>query len=97
MAELQDGKIYECSLLGAHGLADLGKGAIFIDPRASVVDTVIHELLHRRRPWWSETAVARHTAFLMSRMTNPELGRWWRAYKRIKKPHRPVTIEDDDA
>lgn len=95
--ELQQGRIYECALRDdtwhVDGLTDLGNGAVYIDPRPAILDTLIHELLHRHRPWWSETAVRRHTASLMKRFGEDELRRWWRAYRRLKRAHRPVTLE----
>lgn len=93
-AELQQGRVYECALRDEDwhldGLTDMGTGAVYIDPRPAILDTLLHELLHRHKPWWSETAVRRHTATLMKSLREDDLRRWWRAYKRIKRAHRPV-------
>jgi len=91
--ELQKGRVYECSVRDPIWIVDgIQDGdTIYIDPRPSILDTLIHELLHRARPKWSETAVRKHTAYLMNAMTDEQIRRrWWRAYQRTKKRHRPI-------
>ena len=49
------------------------KNAIVINPMIDVVDTVLHECLHRMRPTWGETRVQRKTAELMADLSQAEL------------------------
>jgi hypothetical protein len=62
---------------------------IWINPVWAIVDTAVHELLHRLHPEWSERYVRRTTAFLMNRMTDAEAQTFYDEYqKRAKKPKR---------
>ena len=49
------------------------RNAIVINPMIDVVDTVIHECLHRMRPKWGEARVRRKTAELMADLSHKEL------------------------
>lgn len=97
--DLQQAKVYECALQDdtwiVEGLTDFGNGSIYIDPRPAILDTVIHELIHRHRPWWSEIAVRRHTAHLINQLGEKDMQRWWKMYQKVKKAHRPVKLEED--
>lgn len=44
-----------------------------VNPGVDVVDTLVHELLHRLYPDWSERYVRNRTTFLMRRLTDAEL------------------------
>ena len=92
--EMQRGCIYECSLRDStkkFQLDGLQAGKyVYIDPRPAILETVIHELLHRLRPKLSERTVsitARNFAVQMDEATKT---RWWRSYNRIKKKGRPI-------
>jgi hypothetical protein len=98
-AEMEKGDIYECSLHDPNvkwqidGLQD-GK-RIYIDPRPAVLETLIHELLHRLKPTWSERTVeiaARNMAVRMDKRTK---ARWFLAYNRIKRKGRPVELDHE--
>jgi hypothetical protein len=56
--ELSRGKVYEGALLSkgqiTYGMCDYNTGAVHVDPVPYVVETLCHELLHRRYPSWSE-------------------------------------------
>lgn len=67
--ELQRGKVYECSLRDPKWHLDgLSEGkCVYIDPRPAILETLVHELLHRLKPTWSEMAVRRHTSRLFRR------------------------------
>lgn len=97
LEELQRGRIYECSLRDPHFILDgIQDGErIFIDPRPSIIHTLVHELLHRRKPTWSERRVARETDRLVSTMGDADVALWWARYRRVRKPSRPVEIADD--
>jgi hypothetical protein len=88
--------VYECSLRDKRwhldGLQD-GK-AIYIDPRPAVLETLIHELIHRRHPRWGERAVTREARRLLATMDDKTKARWWRAYQRRKRKSCPVDTSD---
>ena len=97
MDELQRGQVYECSLRDPRFRLDgLQHGqAIYIDPRPAIIETLVHELLHRRKPRWSERRVTREARTLLSKMGDSELARWWNRYNSIKRKGRPVDVEDE--
>lgn len=94
--ELRRGRIYECSLRDARWHLDgLQSGDnIYIDPRSAVLETVIHELIHRRKPRWGERRVEREARRLMASMDEATKAKWWRQYNRTKRKGRPVDVED---
>lgn len=55
-----------------HGLCDTD-GRIRINEAVNVTDTAIHEAMHRMRPKWSESAVRRRTAQIMSSLSDEEV------------------------
>jgi hypothetical protein len=95
-AEMQKGRIYECPLLHkveqVEGVQEGKK--IYIDPRLAVLDTLVHELLHRLKPKWGERRVWKETSTVMCRFSEADKRRWWRAYRKIKKVSCPVEVED---
>jgi hypothetical protein len=97
--ELTKGRIYEATLItddGAHleGLCDHGKGAITIDPKVSIVSTLLHELIHRRYPDWSETRVRRYEQRALSLLSQHDLHVWYRRYRRAVRKRRPTDALD---
>lgn len=94
--ELQKGRVYECSLrsdtMQVHGLQD--GPTIFIDPRKLIIETVLHECCHRLMPDWSEARVERTAKRLLLTMDEAAVQKWHRGYRRIRKPARPVEVED---
>lgn len=95
--ELQRGKVWECSLRDPKFRLDgLQHGeAIYIDPRPAIIETLVHELLHRRKPRWSERRVTHESRMLLSRMSDIDLATWWRRYQRAKRKSKPVDVEDE--
>ena len=95
--ELKRGRAYEASLrsekLVVHGIQD-GE-AIFVDPRAAVLEVVIHELLHRRQPKLSERTVDKTARHLVACMSEAEKSRWWQLWSRAKRKAPPVDVDDD--
>lgn len=93
--ELARGKVYECSLRDSRWQIDgLQDGeCIYIDPRPAVLETLVHELAHRRHPRMGERAVTRAARKLVGSMTEQEKASWWRAYNRVKRKGRPVEVD----
>ena len=93
--ELHRGRVYEASLRDPRwhldGLQD-GE-AVYIDPRSSILEILLHELTHRRHPRLGERTVTRVARQLLARMSEAEKIRWWRAYCRIRRKGRPVDVE----
>ena len=78
LAELGAGNITEDPKLRSdirgERLEGLQQGKhIWVNPIYGVVDTVIHECLHRAFPSWTENYVRNRTSFLMRRMTIAEI------------------------
>ena len=94
--ELNRGRIYECSLRSERfqidGLQD-GE-SIYIDPRPAILDTLLHELLHRRYPRWGERRVTLEARRLVLKMDEQTKQSWWRAYRRVVKRRRPVEVDE---
>jgi hypothetical protein len=57
-------------------------GHITINPMIDVVDTLLHEILHRLYPAWSEAYVKRTTTYLLRRMTDGEIQTFYAEYER---------------
>lgn len=93
--ELLRGSVYECALNDPQwhvfGL-QVGQ-AVYIDPRPAILETLIHELLHRRFPGMSERAVVREARRLLTTMDPASKARWWRAYRRIKRRARAQHVQ----
>lgn len=93
--ELQRGNVFECSLRGegeqVYGLQEGDR--IYIDPRPAVLEFVLHELLHRRFPNYTERTVTRRARRLVVSMDEATKRRWWQSYNRIKRKGRPVEAE----
>jgi hypothetical protein len=88
LAELGAGRISEDFIRAedggqVHGLIE-GQH-ISINPMHSVVDTVLHECLHRARPELSELAVRRRTAKFMRCLTDVEIQSIYDIYQRVSK------------
>ncbi len=94
--EMELGRIWEVSLrseeLQVFGLSE-GQN-IYIDARLAIIEVLIHELLHRRFPDWSERKVRKTTKALTVRLSEQEKRRWWRGYKRVSKKGRPKHVDE---
>lgn len=94
-AELGAGRITEAFIRDGKAFTDgycIG-GHITVNPVHQTVDTVIHELLHRLNPEWSEAYVRRTTSYLRNRMTDEETVAFYDEYcKRAKKRKSRVEI-----
>ena len=93
--ELDRGFIYEATLVtddGSHlmGMCNLNTQAITIDPKVLIVTTLIHELIHRRYPTWSERRVRREEKRALSLLSPKDINTWHRRYRREVRKRRPV-------
>src|SRR5687767_14214514 len=62
---------------------------IWVNPAWTMAETIVHELLHRVNPEWSETYVDNRTTYLLNRMTDAEARALYDEYqKRARKPKR---------
>jgi hypothetical protein len=99
--ELSRGKVYEGALLSkgqiTYGMCDYNTGAVHVDPVPYVIEVLLHELLHRRYPSWSERRVDREAFRLVSGMTRQQLQTWYRRYGRAKKHRRPIDTDEECA
>lgn len=96
--ELKRGRVFEARLVSDEnecldGMVD-SDGAVYVDPGPQVLETVIHELLHRSFPRWGEKRVC-HTAHrLVMAMSDEERRHWYRAWQRTaKKLKKPIHVE----
>jgi hypothetical protein len=97
MDELRRGKVWECSLRAKTWQPDgiqLGEH-IYIDPRPAILETLLHELLHRRKPRLGERTVSITARNLAVKMDEQTKARWWRAYQKIKRRSVPVDLEGE--
>ncbi len=95
--ELKRGSITEVHIRynGLHhdGLCD-GQ-TILIDPAPHVVETLLHELLHRRFPRWGEKRVTQTAKRMVYNMDARQIRLWYRRYNRTKKTRQtPINAED---
>jgi hypothetical protein len=97
--ELRKGLIYEAPIVGSEdhhveGLCSWETQEITVNPAPNVVDTLIHELLHRRFPRWSENRVRLETWRVMRQMSDADVQAWYRKYRRLaKRKSKPVRLK----
>jgi hypothetical protein len=96
--ELARGKVYEASLRSTkwvmHGLQQ-GED-VFVDVRSLILETLWHELIHRRKPQLSERTVDQAAKQLIAHVNESEKQRWWKSYRRNVKKSRPVDVDTVD-
>jgi hypothetical protein len=61
---------------------------IYINPAPAIVETLLHELIHRRWPSWSERRVDRQAGQLLACMNNNDVAKWYRAYQKHKRARK---------
>jgi hypothetical protein len=61
---------------------------ITVNPVHQTTDTLIHEILHRLHPEWSENYVRRTTTWLRRRMTDDETRAFYGEYERRKRKRK---------
>jgi hypothetical protein len=87
LAELGAGRIREAYIPSTRESfvdGEIEGRAITINPVPEIVDTIIHELLHRLYPHWSEGYIKNRTSYLMKRMTDEEVQLLYDEYQRRK-------------
>lgn len=72
------------------GYCDYGSKRVYVDPRPAVVETLIHELIHRRWPRWGEKRVHDEARRLLRLMTDAERAQWYRQYQEIKRTRKSI-------
>src|SRR5690349_19079070 len=97
--EMGKGQIFEAPIVGSkdhvEGLCNWESGDITVNPAPSVVDTLIHELLHRRFPKWSEERVRVETWRIIRTLSAADVQALPTKYKRIAKRRRkPVRLRN---
>ena len=97
--ELGKGAITEADLRDPthhlDGFCDYSSRRVYVNPRPAVVETLIHELLHRRFPRWSERRVDREAKLVIGHMTPAEVDGWYRQYQAIKRTRkRPKAVDE---
>lgn len=96
-AELGSGRITEAFLPSEkhHYVEGMIEGGhITVNPAPSVVDSAIHEILHRLHPSWSESYVRRTTTLIMRRMTDEEIAAFYAEYQKRKRTRKRIPRED---
>ena len=97
-AEIGAGRITEAFIKDGRMLTDgyyNGNGHITVNPQHQIVDTVIHECLHRAFPKWTESYVRRTTTYLRRRMSDEEVQAMYSEYKKRAKTRKtPMVIEE---
>lgn len=96
-AEFKKGKIFEARIDSdgdmVEGLYEPSSGAVYVDQTPNTVDTLLHELLHRRYPRWGERRVSDTAHRLVTAMSSEERRAWYRAFKRKAAKCRPIRVE----
>ncbi len=98
-AELRQGRqISEAYINGdtaserVYGLSEAQR--VVVNPAPHVLDTLVHELLHRIHPRWGERRVVHEARRIVITMTDAEQRRWYRQYERVRRIQRKP-IESD--
>ena len=89
------GQITETSLAGemdedmrVYGYCWTPGGEVDIDPAPSVMPILLHELVHRMRPDWTELAVQRAASRLMRSLSNTEIQAIFSVYEGVRQRGR---------
>ena len=96
--EFAKGRIYEATLVtdDAHleGLCDKTTGVITLDTKVTIVSALLHELIHRKYPKWSERRVRKAEIEAMGQLTQKDVQTWYQRYRRAVRKRRPVDAID---
>ena len=94
--EFKRGRITEAPIVseGSHVSGICEGQRIVINPAPEVVDTLLHELLHRRYPAWSEARVRKTTARMLFYMDTRTVRTWYRRYNRAKRTRSSTVLVD---
>jgi hypothetical protein len=93
-AELGAGRISEGEIRDAKvhvdGICDGRR--IIVNPAPAMVDTVIHECIHRLHPEWSESYVRGRTTRLLRALTDEQVQTIYGEYQRRKSRRKTAVI-----
>lgn len=97
-AELKRGRIFEGPIESPDGEVLDGcvdeTNTIYIDPRPLLLETLIHETLHRAYPTWGERRICTTAHTVLMAMSDNERRALHARYRRVaKKRTRPVRLE----
>ena len=77
------------------GVCDVNSQHITINPSHHVVIILIHEILHRLNPHWSEQYVRNRASWLKNRLTDEEVQQLYTEYSaRARKLKKPKRLDD---
>ena len=68
---------------------------ITVNPAPNVVDSLIHEIVHRMKPEWSEAYVKRETTLLLRSMTDEEIQAFYEEFQRRRRKRKTVKRTSD--
>jgi hypothetical protein len=100
-AELGAGRITEAYISDpkwhVDGLCEFGpRGRVTISPHYQTVDSLVHELIHRLQPEWSESYVRGRTTRLVRALTEQQLQTIYDEYQKRKRTRKsPVVVEEN--
>lgn len=93
--ELRRGGIVESEIRSPEYHIDgvcLEDGTIVLNQKPSYVLVALHELLHRMHPRWGEARVERESHYVLQRMSDDDVARFYRrSRRRATVRRRPVT------
>lgn len=93
--ELLDGRdIVEAYVVDPKHLLDgMCQGRmVYINPAPSVVETAIHELVHRVRPRWCERRVMRESRRILVQLGDRGVRRWYRQYRHVARQRASTVL-----
>lgn len=96
---ITEARIVDANYLQCDGFTAGGPGIrhITINPIHETVDTLIHELLHRLYPSWTERYVRNRTGRLRRTLTDAEIQAIYDEYSiQVKRRKTPRVVTDDD-
>ena len=67
---------------------------VYVNPQPSIIETVVHELIHRNHPRMSERTVNRKAMSILRQMSHAEIRRWVKRYKAVAVRRRKPTHVD---
>ena len=95
--EMFKGRVYECPLnhYKSHLFGYCKGKDVYLDPRTIAVAVLLHELLHRLKPKWSENRVETEAKHVLACLSEKEKTEWWLAYEVLKRNHKTVKIRKE--
>ncbi len=79
------------------GFCDGGSKHVTINPQPPIVLAILHELLHRMKPRWSERRVDRESQAVLCCMNDREIRAFYRLYQERKYARKSTLNIDAEA